>query len=137
MPEKYPNIFLSGSFAPEDRELLEWFEQILWALEFEVRSAKETEPRPPAEKIREMIQRSSGVVAILTRRSKVDGRDAWTPPAWTQNEIGIAYDCEKPIVSLIEIGVEAEGLIPLIGDYIRFDRSNLVTDAPKIIRHLL
>jgi len=71
MERRFPSCFLSCSFSAEDAALTSWFERILIALEFDPRKADAPQPRPPPEKIAEMIQAADCFVAIVTRRTKV------------------------------------------------------------------
>ena len=94
MERRFPTCFLSCSFDSNDALVVSWFEQVLSALEFDPKKADTPYPRPPPEKIAEMIQSADGYVAILTRRTKVDGAEEWVAPEWVHNEIGMA--CRRP-----------------------------------------
>ncbi len=117
--------------------MFEWFAQVLYALEFEVSRGDEPQARPPPEKVADLIRGCDAVVAVLTRRDKVEGRDAWRPPEWVQNEIGMAYQEGRPVAAFVEDGVDLEGLAPLVTQYERFDRADLGVAAPKVVRYLV
>ncbi len=124
------------SFGEEDRHLKEWFKQMLSALEFDVITADVPQARPPLEKVEEMLANSQAVLAVVTRREKIEGTDAWTVPGWVQNELGMAHVQNKTIAIFREKGVVLDGLGPLITEYEPFDRDALSESAPRIVRYL-
>jgi hypothetical protein len=137
MPKRYPSCFLSCSFDEKDQSLFDLFHDILTALEFEVNTAKRPEAKPPAEKIRNLIQKSDTMVVVITRRHPIEGKDEWIGPQWVQSEIGMAYESQKPIAIFIESGIKSEGIVPEIADYIKFDRNELISSIPNILRYLV
>lgn len=133
--------FLSASAQPEDKKIVEWFSNLLKRLEIQPVFATDLpEPRPPPEKIKNLIQKSNMFVGVLTKREKIEGKDLWKAPDWVQNEITIAYTLKKPIALFIENGVHVDQSIgPFLVDCVRFDRDNLAlvrTQAQKYIREL-
>ena len=134
---RFPKCFLSCSLDETDRPIMDWFTDLLYALEFEVLSGNVPEPRPPAEKVRGMIHDSDAVVAILTRRDRIESRNAWRPPEWVQNEIGMAYEAGKAMAVCAEEDVDISGLAPLVTHYERWNRGNLAEAAPRIVRYLV
>lgn len=136
MPKKFPSCFVSVSFAEEDVELREWFLDILRAFNFQPVGGDVPEPRPPPEKIRDRIREADAFVGILTRREKLEGEDRWKAPNWVMNEIGMAYDAEKPIAFFVEKGVDHKGLGDWVADYVEFERTDLRKAVPQIIRFL-
>jgi len=136
MERRFPACFLSCSFASDDGPVVSWFERMLLAFEFDPKKGDDPQPRAPAEKIAEMIQTCDCLVAIVTRRTKVEAADAWVGPEWIQNEIGMAYQAKKPIAVFVEDGVDAKGLGRWVSDYVSFTRSDLGASAPNVIRYL-
>lgn len=134
---RFPKAFLSCSLSEQDRSVATWFADVLQALEFEVLAGDMPEPRGPAEKVLDMIRGSDVVVAILMRRDKIEGKDAWRPPEWVENEMGMAYEAAKPVAIFVEEGVDVAGLGPLISQYERCDRRNLAESVPRIVRYLV
>ena len=132
-----PTAFVSISFNDEDKEVREWFFHIIRSLGIKPYIASEPEPREPHKKIREKIASSNYFIAILTKRTKINGKNLWKPPDWILSEIGMAFQLNKPIGVFIENGVKANGLIPRITDYVKFDREKLLDTMPKIITLLL
>lgn len=116
--------------------MFDWFRSILEAMDFEVAHGEIPEPRPPAEKIRDLIRATDIVVAVLTRRDKVEGAERWKPPAWIHHEVGMAFEAGKPFALFVEQGVDVEGLETVATQYARFDRQNLGEAAPRVVRYL-
>ncbi len=136
MPKKFPSCFVSVSFSEEDMELREWFLDILRAFNFQPVGGDLPEPRPPPEKIRDRIRNADAFVAVLTHREKLEGEDRWKAPNWVLNEIGIAYDAEKPIALFVEKGVDHRGLGDWVADFVEFERTDLRKAVPQIIGFL-
>jgi len=103
---------------------------MLLALEFDPQKADEPQPRPPPEKIAEMIQTCDCFVAIISKRTKVAAVDGWVGPEWVQNEIGMAYQAGKPMAIFVEEGVEKKHWA--LGDRLRTFRTfRLVGERAK------
>jgi hypothetical protein len=134
---RFPRCFLSCSLQDVDRSVLEWFAAVLEALDFSVSRGDDPLARPPPVKVRDLIREADVVVAVLTRRDKVEGDEVWRPPEWIQNELGMAYDAGKPIAVFVEAGVRAEGLAPLVTQYEEFVRTDLGAAAPRVVRYLV
>src|SRR5690242_3810818 len=117
MPRRFPRVFLSVSLRPEDAKLVAWFRDMMTHLEFDVRIGDAPEPRPLTEKIKREIREADGFVAILTKRDKLEGRDAWKPPDWIHHEIGAAWQANKRFAIFRDRQVEVGGLIPLETTY--------------------
>ena len=66
-------------------------------------------------KIQKLLDDSDCVVVLLTRHG--------TRSQWVQNEVGLALGKEKPIVPLVEKGVQVGGILHDL-EYIEFDRQN-------------
>ena len=137
MERRFPTCFVSCSFNPDDVPVVSWFERMLLALDFDPHKADEPQPRPPPEKIAEMIQTCDCFVAILTKRTKVVEADSWVAPEWVQNEIGMAYQAGKPMAIFVEVGVETNGIGRWASDYVSFARSDLAASAPNIVKYLI
>jgi len=137
MERRFPVCFVSCSFSPDDGPLVSWFERMLLALEFDPQKADEPQPRPPPEKIAEMIQTCDCFVAIISKRTKVAAVDGWVGPEWVQNEIGMAYQAGKPMAIFVEEGVEKKGIGRWATDYVPFARSDLSASAPNVVKYLI
>ena len=137
MPDpRFPRCFLSIGLGPDEKKVLDWFRDLLVALDFEPVTGDSLEPRPPPEKIRDMITRSDCVVVVGTRRERLEGKDAWTAPVWVQNELGIAFGASKKIALFLEERVQAGGLGSGATTYARFDREELGYSSARVVRYL-
>ena len=114
--------------------MISWFERMLLALDFDPQKADIPQPRPPPEKIAEMITAADCFVAILTRRTKVENADSWVGPEWVQNEIGMAYQAGKHMAVFVEEGIDQKGIAAWATDYVSFARSDLGASAPNVVR---
>lgn len=121
------SAFVSASSEQQDSGVVRWFFGILRKHDVEPVFATDIpEPRPPSEKIKNLIQKSDLFIAILTRRDKIEGRDLWKGPDWVQNEIGFAIGMKKPFCLFVEEGIDPnQGIGHWETDYIIFDRKNL------------
>lgn len=137
MERRFPSCFVSCSFSPEDVPVVSWFERILLSLDFDPKTASVPQPRPPPEKIAEMIEAADCFVAILTRRTKVEGTESWVGPEWVQNEIGMAYQARKPMALFVEESVDFRGIGPWTTDYVSFSRSDLGASAPNVVKYFV
>jgi hypothetical protein len=119
-------IFLSASTHEEDMHIVAWFRGLLQEYDLiPIFAIEVRQPRPPHDKIKELIRVSNGFVGLLTRREKIQGKDSWKGPDWVQNEVGMAFDADKPIIMFIENGVDDKGITKRITDCVLFDRKNL------------
>jgi hypothetical protein len=109
-------IFLSHSIETVDRPLLDHVDQSCAELGIELYLAeREFSPTTVTEKLRNAIRSSDCVVVLLTASG--------THSAWVNQEIAIANELAKPIVPLLEEGVDPPGLIKE-RDQIRFRRDS-------------
>lgn len=131
-------VFVSASADTKDREVVQWFSNLIEELEMDpIFAIRHPEPRPPLEKIKSLIRKSHALVAILTRRSKIEGKNLWKAPEWIQNEIAFAESYEIPIAVFAEQGVDVkQGIVPWITEYIIFHRKNLPSYERKIRNYL-
>src|SRR2546428_13379853 len=100
MEQRFPSSFVSSSFGAEDLAVVSWFERMLLALDFDPKRGDVPQPRPPPEKIADMIQHADCFVAIVTRRTKVEGSASGLGPGWVQKEMGIADQADKQMCVL-------------------------------------
>lgn len=76
------------------------------------------------------------MIAIATKRKKIEGSDFWACPDWIHHEIALANAYKKPIAIFVEEGVNIEGLIAMEERRERFYRDNLLQSIEKITRFL-
>lgn len=129
MNTKY-EAFFSHSDKPDDERVNEFFKSLLklynvWPQVVE----EDIRPIPVLEKIEEGIGNSDFVFVVLTKRYeyKAYGQYGWKASEYIQNEIGMAYAYHKPVIAVVERGVDVEGILPDITWYHYFDRNDLLT----------
>ena len=128
--------FLSCSFAEEDKEIIEFFQKIIKAFDIEPKIYDYQEIGRIPDKVKEHIIKSDCLIAIATRRKKLEGSDYWTCSDWIQHELALANAYNKPIAIFVEEGVKIEGLIAMEERRERFDRENLIRNIDKITTFL-
>ena len=128
--------FIATSLREQDSEINTWFGELLRSFAIEPFFGDEPKTEAIPEKVRKEIINHPIFVAILPKRTKIEG-DKWLPPEWVNNEIGIAYGNNKKIIAFLENDVITEGIVPDITNYVRFDRDKLLTSMPEIIKLIL
>lgn len=136
MAEILFKAFVSCSFAQEDKEILDFFKKIIRSFDIEPEIYDYQEIGRVPDKVKENIIRSDCLIAIATRRRKIEGSDYWTCPDWIQHEIALANAYNKPIAIFVEEGVKIEGLIEMQERREKFIRDNLIENIDKITTFL-
>lgn len=136
MAEILFKAFLSCSLAPEDRPVVEFFKGLIRSFDIEPEVYDYQEIGKLPDKVKELIVRSDCVIAIATRRKKIEGSEFWATPDWIHHEIAIANAYKKPIAIFVEAGVRIEGLIAIEERREQFSRDNLLANIDKIARFL-
>ncbi len=60
--------------------------------------------------VRHLITQSDALIALLTREKKIAGKNKWQPSQWVRDEMTAARVAGKPVIALVEPGVELAGL---------------------------
>lgn len=136
MAEIYFKAFLSCSFAEEDTELIDFFNKMIPSFRITPLIYDYQEIGRVSDKVKENIIQSDCLIAIVTRKHKIEGSNSWTCSDWIQHEIAVANAYKKPIAIFIENNVKVEGLIGLEERRQRFSRQNLIEDIDKIATFL-
>lgn len=136
MAEILFKAFLSCSLAPEDSAVVEFFKGLIRSFDIEPDIYDYQEIGKLPDKIKEHIITSDCMIAIATRRKKIEGTEFWTCPDWIHHEIAIANAYNKPIAIFVEEGVKIEGLIGIEERRERFSRDDLLQGMEKIIRFM-
>ncbi len=136
MAEILFKAFLSCSLTPEDRDVVEFFKRLIRSFEIEPEIYDYQEIGRLPDKVKEHIIRSDCLIAIATRRKKIEGSDFWACPDWIHHEIALANAYKKPIAIFFEECVKIEGLINMEERRERFSRDNLIQSMEKITRFL-
>lgn len=115
-PAVGPRLEVFLSHATVDEQHVALVQQQMEALGISVYLA-EHDPQPGtilAEKVRDAIHRCHAVVVLITTES--------LNSAYVQQEIGIAHECGKPIVPIVEKGIDTRQLGILQGvEYLELD----------------
>lgn len=136
MRTKY-SVFLSASACKDDEQIIQWFKDLFQEHNLiPIFATDIPQPRPPHDKIKSLIQDSNGFIGVLTKRQKIEGTNLWKGPDWVQNEVGMAFDSDKPIMMFIEKGVDDKGITNRVTDYVMFDREKLKESEPNVKRAL-
>ncbi len=136
MPEIRFKAFLSCSFAENDREIMDFFRKIIKSFDMEPEIYDYQEVGRIPDKVKEYIIRSDCLIAIATRRKKIEDSNYWAYPDWIQHEISLASAYNKPIAIFVEEGVKIEGFIGMEERTQQFTRDVLIKNIDKIARFL-
>ncbi|NIM03293.1 hypothetical protein GTN66_03980, partial [bacterium] len=136
MPEVYFRSFLSCSFAAEDRGIVEFFMKLIRAFGIEPEIYDYQEIGRTPDKVKENIIKSDCLIAIATRRKKIEESDYWACPDWIQHEIALANAYNKPIAIFVEEGVKIEGFVGMEERREKFMRNDLIKNIDKVTTFL-
>lgn len=123
-------IFISCSFDPSTRSILELIKSVMRMYQIEVFISDEAEAKPLGELIKGHVRGSDALLAILTKRKSV----------FVQNEIGIAYGSNIPVFAIVQRDVEVEGILQHISTYDTFnaeDPTSIVNAVSNIARKII
>jgi nucleoside 2-deoxyribosyltransferase len=125
MADQPIEAFLSRRFV-EDRVV----DAICKVLGPEIRCKPATELflRPIPSEILKRIKKADLLVAIITTSGN---------SSWIQNEMGMAYALEKPVLVFCEDGVLTDGFAPMVSEYVKFKRedlSSLVNEKERLVK---
>jgi len=128
--------FVSCSLAEEDQEIVEVFKKTIRSFKIEPIVYDYQEIGGLSDKIKEHIVEVDCLIAIITRRDKIEGTNLWSGPTWIQHELALAHAFNKPIAIFVEEGVQIEGLIEMEERRNIFKRDDLFCNFDKIISFL-
>jgi nucleoside 2-deoxyribosyltransferase len=123
--EEKPIAFISCRFVPE--KVVDAICDLLKP-EIECRIATQLWLQPILPQILKEIKQADLLIAIITKERG--------DSAWIQNELGMAYALGKPILPFFEEGIDREGFVPMIGEFIEFSRQDLaqlVADTSRVV----
>lgn len=121
-------IFLSCSFAAEDAVINELVRGVCGGVGLGCVNVSAGFTDVPPEKAREFIAQSAGVIAVVTKRDRLEGGD-FIMPAAVREEISIAFGLGKPILVIGEQGVRFDGFMNNYGTRLPFSRDELMHPA--------
>lgn len=136
MPAIIFRAFISCSLSPEDAEVVESFKRLIRSFDIDPEVYDYQELGRISDKVKEHIVRADCLIAIATRRKKIEGLDLWDCPDWLHHEVALAHAYKKPIAIFVEDGVRIEGLLETEERRQRFARTDLLRDMDKVIRFL-
>lgn len=113
------NVFLSCSFAPEDKPINSLVMALCKGLDIDCVNVATASTQLPPEKAREYITSALALVAVISRRNKINESD-YMMPASVRDEIGIAYGLKKPLLLIVEEAVLVDGFMPHFGTFLRY-----------------
>ena len=124
------NIFISRSNTEEDQFIGEFIERRIRGWNILTNTVKNVPDNQASIIIREKIERSDGLIVIAIPRNLDHLTQTWKTLNWLNNEVGIAYGRDKPLLILqensVELGALPKYLTTLNGvPRIVFNRNNL------------
>lgn len=128
------SVFLSCSFAPDDAIGNELVRGICAGVGMSCVNVSAGFSALPPEKAREYIAHAAGVIAIATKRDRLESGEFIMPSA-VREEIAIAYGLGKPILIIGEDGVRFDGFMVNYGTRLPFKRDELT--HPSFIEKLV
>ena len=126
------NVFLSCSIDEADKDVVDFFKKMISSFEMDPLVYDYSEIGGLTDKIKEKIKKSDCVIALITRRDKIEGSNQWSGPAWVQHEITLGHAFNKPVAVFVEDGVVIEGLIEREERRVTFKRNDLLGEIDKI-----
>ena len=117
--------FLSCSFDPKDRDVVDYFMALCRGLDIQGVNVDRGYAATPPDKARELITDSQLLVAVASRREEVK-TGVFNMPKAVDEEMSMAYAMRKPILLFAEAGVDTSaGFIRNYCTYQEFDRAHL------------
>lgn len=128
------DAFLSMSFSDSDKEINDLISAICRGLDINCQNVSYASRRTPPDQAKKLIQNSQALIAICTRREELaDG--TFNMPQAVSDEIAFAYGIEKPILVIIEDGLNKKGFKEKLGTYLEFDKSSM--KSPEFIEKIV
>ena len=118
------DVFFSCSFHEEDRVVNDFFVAICKALDIKCVNVNAAYSSVPPDVARKIIDDSQALIAIGTKRNKLENGD-YAMPSAVQEEVSMAYGKEVPILLFVEEGVVVDGMKGNFCTHIKFNRDNL------------
>lgn len=118
------DVFFSCSFRDEDRDVNDLFLGICSALDIKCINVDGAYSEVPPDIARKKIDQVQGLIAIATKRNKLESGD-YAMPSAVQEELAMAYGKEVPILFFVENGVSIEGMKGNFGTFQSFNREDI------------
>jgi hypothetical protein len=129
-----PTAFVGHSFNEADLPFVYAVTETLQALAITVLTGEKPRADRSSEKVKRMIDGQHIFVGILTRRDKLEGRNAWTTSPWVLDEKAYAYGKGRKLILLKEADVESIGGIQGDYEFLPFTREDFHEVTVKLIQ---
>ncbi|MDP8254262.1 MAG: hypothetical protein P9M14_00795 [Candidatus Alcyoniella australis] len=116
-----PKAFFSCRFDNDSKEIINYFKIIAKSSNVLPILADHVESKPLAQKVLETIKDADCTVAIITP-STISNH---VTSAWINQEVGMSYAANIPVIAFVEDTIQDLGIIPIITEYITFNRNKL------------
>ncbi len=115
--------FLSCSFDPADKDVVDYFASLCRGVDIACVNVDKGYASTPPDKARELIADSHLLIAVATRREQVKP-GVFNMPKAVDEEMSMAYATKKPILMFAETGVDtSSGFMRNYCTYQEFDRT--------------
>jgi hypothetical protein len=128
------SVFLSCSFRPDDATMNEIIQGLCAGLGLNCINISFGFAALPPQQAREYITKAHGLIAICSRRDRLEEGE-YAMPSAVREEIAFAFALGKPILILGEEGVRFDGFMNNYGTRLMFDRADLY--KPELLRKLV
>ncbi len=130
MQKVFVSFHFSDDFDSPDRLLANRVEGLLKSHGLIVTTGGALGGGPLTDRVRELIEKSDALIALMTRREKKENGD-WTTHEWVKGEFGHAKSKDIRAIAIIEKGVKREGMYENY-EYISYDPENKLTAFLKL-----
>ena len=122
-----PKIFISTALHPAALDRARLAGDVITRHEFEFYLAERGGSGAVSNVVRRHLRESDALLALIGPSSpSLNASDERASSAWIQNEIGMAFQLEIPILAVFESGVKDEGVTPWVTTY-----EVVPTDLPR------
>ena len=125
-------VFLSFSFRDEDRALNSQVERLVDSHNLMGVTGVRAGGQPLRDRIFQQIEGCDALVALMTRRDKIAGQQAWTTSEWVKNELNHGRAKKLRTIALVENGVQGYTFEQCFDDYRLAMLSNLIRTVSMI-----
>lgn len=125
MQKVFVSFHFSDDFDSPDRQLANRVEGLLRSHGLDLSSGAALGGGPLSVEVRELIEKSDALIALMTRRDQLASGE-WTTHPWVQDEYGHARSQNKRAIALIEQGVAIGGMYQQ-NEYIPYNPADSLT----------
>lgn len=134
---KKQQFFIGHSFSPNDHEVIDRIKSFFSSFGLMVDTGERPEAKSVSEKIKERIIGADVFVGVFTRKHKISETNDYTTSPWVLEEKTFALGIRKPILILVEEGVDFSGGLQGDYEYVLFKRDKLSDALIKSIPYVL